>query len=92
MGRKLGSCATLDEGELGPHLKQRGQGRGLPVCWASSSSNHVFGHSMPTLHRGQNRTDRQTDRSTVRPGEPFYIRSSKNETWHGGRPRRHIVL
>jgi len=26
MGRKLGGCASLGEGELGPHLAQCGQG------------------------------------------------------------------
>jgi len=32
MGRKLGVCPLFVEGELGPHLTQCGQGRGLPVC------------------------------------------------------------
>ena len=33
MGRKLGGgCAHLGEGEVGPHLTQCGQGRGLPAC------------------------------------------------------------
>jgi len=37
MGRKMGeSCAPLGEGELGPHLTQCGQGRGLPACQVSS--------------------------------------------------------
>ena len=31
MGRKLGAV-PLFEGELGPHLTQSGQGRGLPAC------------------------------------------------------------
>jgi len=29
MGRKLGGCAPLEEGELGPHLTQCGLGWGL---------------------------------------------------------------
>jgi len=36
MGRKLGGCAPLGEGELGLHLTQCGQGRGLPACHVSS--------------------------------------------------------
>jgi len=36
MGRKLGGCAPLGEGELGPHLTQCGQGRGLPERQVSS--------------------------------------------------------
>jgi len=30
-----GGCAPLGEGELGPHLTQCGQGRGLPACQVS---------------------------------------------------------
>jgi len=36
MGRKLGVSAPLEVGELGPHLTQCGQGRGLPACQVSS--------------------------------------------------------
>jgi len=36
MGLKLGGSAPLEEGELGPHLTQCGQGQGLPVCQVSS--------------------------------------------------------
>jgi len=36
MGRKLGGCDPLGEGELGSHLTQCGQGRGLPACQVSS--------------------------------------------------------
>jgi len=31
-GPKMGDCALLGEGELGPHLTQCDQGRGLPAC------------------------------------------------------------
>jgi len=57
MGRKLGDCAPLDEGELNPHLTQCGQGRGL--CTPS------FILIRPTVHeryRQTGQTDRQTDR------------------------------
>ena len=54
MGRKWG-CAPLGEGQLGPHLTQCGQGRGLPACQVSSSFIQSFGHSTPT-----SQTDRQT--------------------------------
>jgi len=57
MGRKLGGCAPLGEGELGPHLTQCGQGRGQPARQVSSWSVQPFGHSARTLQ-----TDRQTDR------------------------------
>jgi len=63
MGRKFGGgCAPLGEGELGPHLTQCGQCRGLPACQVSSWSVHPFGHSARTLH-----TDRQdrTDNSPI---------------------------
>ena len=36
MGRKLADCAPLGVRELGPHLTQCGQGRGLPACQVSS--------------------------------------------------------
>jgi len=35
MCRKLGGCAPLEEGELGSHLTQCGQGRGRPTCMPS---------------------------------------------------------
>jgi len=55
MGRKLeeGLC-PFGEGELGPRLKQCGQGRGLPASQVSAWSVQPFGHSTPTL---------QTDRA-----------------------------
>jgi len=53
MGRRLGGCAPLEEGELGPHLTQCGQGRDLPACQVSSSSIQPFGHSAPTSQTGQ---------------------------------------
>jgi len=36
MGQNIGGYAPLMEGELGPHLTQCGQGRGLPPCQVSS--------------------------------------------------------
>jgi len=42
-------------GELGPHLIQCGQGRGLPACQVPSWSVQLFGHSART-----SQTDRQT--------------------------------
>jgi len=36
MGGKLRGCAPLREGELGRHLTQCGQGRGLPASQVSS--------------------------------------------------------
>ena len=42
MGRKLGELAPLGEGELGPHLMQCGQGRGLPAgCMPSFILIHL---------------------------------------------------
>ena len=49
-------------GELGSHLTQCGQGRGLPACQVSSWSVQPFGHSARTLQ-----TDRQTDRQENGP-------------------------
>ena len=57
-GPKIGGPYPLGEGELGPHLTQYGQGRGLPACQVSSWSVQPFGHSAPTLQT--DRTDRQT--------------------------------
>jgi len=62
MGRKLGGgCTPLEDGELGPHLSQCGQGRGLPACQVSSWSVQPFGHSTPTLQTGHDRRDRQNN-------------------------------
>ena len=36
MGRKLGSCPLLGEGELGPHLTQYRLGQGLPPYQVAS--------------------------------------------------------
>jgi len=58
MGRKLGSCAPLGEGELGPHLTQCVRAWGLPASQVSSWSFQPFGHIAPTLQT--DRTDRQT--------------------------------
>ena len=41
-------------GEVGPHLTQCGQGRGLPACQGTSGSVQPFGHSART-----SKTDRQ---------------------------------
>ena len=73
MGQQLG---PLGEGELGPHLTQCYQGRGLPACQISSLSIQPFGHSTPTLQT--DRQYRQRDNGLVALGEPFYKRSRKN--------------
>jgi len=57
----MGGCAPLGEGELGPHLIQCGQGRGVPACQVSSWSVQPFGHSARTLQT--DRQDRQRDRT-----------------------------
>jgi len=44
-----GVCAPLGEGELGSHLTQCGQGRGLRACQVSSWSVEPFVHNTPTL-------------------------------------------
>ena len=56
MGWKL--PPPLEEGELGPHLTQCGQGRGLPACQVSSWSIQPFGHNTPTSVT--DRSDRQS--------------------------------
>jgi len=48
-------CAPLGEGELGPHLTQCGQGRGLPPCQVSSWSVNC----LAIIHQCY-RQDRQT--------------------------------
>jgi len=60
---KIGGCAPLGDGEMGPHLTQCGQDRGLPACQVSSWSVKPFDHGTPTLQ-----TDRQdsTGQTTVR--------------------------
>jgi len=68
-----GACAPLGEGELGLHLTQCRQGRGLPLCHVSSWPIQLFGHNTPTLQR-----DKQTDKGPVAYGEPFYKQSPKN--------------
>jgi len=47
--KNMGGCAPFGEWELGPHLTQCGQGRGLPACQVSSWSVQPFGHSAQTL-------------------------------------------
>ena len=59
-GLKIGGCAPLGEGELGPHLTQCGQGRGLPAVL------HAKFHLDPsnrlaTIHQRYRQTG-QTDR------------------------------
>jgi len=54
MGRKLGAVPLWSR-ELGPHLTQCGQGRGLPARRVSFWSVKPFGHNTPT-----SQTDRQT--------------------------------
>ena len=63
MGQKFGAVPLLG-GELGPHLIQCGQGRGLPACQVSSRSLQPFGHKTATLQTGQ--TDRQRSDSIGR--------------------------
>ena len=59
MGRKLGGCAPLGEGELGPHLTQCGQGRGLlRANFRLDPSNRLA--TVHERHRQTDRTDRQT--------------------------------
>jgi len=60
MHRKLGSCASLGEGELGPYLTQCGQGR--RYLHAEFHLNPSNRYSTPTFQTGQDRTDVQTDR------------------------------
>jgi len=61
MGRKLG--------EMGPHLTQCGQGRGLPPCQVSSWSIQPFRHNTPTLQTGQT-TVRQHRANRFTDGRP----------------------
>jgi len=56
-----GLC-PFGEGELGPHLTQCGQGRGLPAHQVSSWSIQPFGHNTPT-----SQTDRQTGQTNSDP-------------------------
>jgi len=66
MGRKLGGCARLWEGQLGPDLTQCGQGRGLPACQVSSWSVKPFGQNTPTLQTDRTGQDRQRSDSIGR--------------------------
>jgi len=69
MGRKLSGCAPLGDGELGPHLRQCGEGRGLPAYQVSSWPIQPFGHSTPTSQTGQTGRSkkRRDDRTLSRP-------------------------
>jgi len=59
-GPKIGwGLCPFGGGELGFHLKQCGQGRGLPAYQVSSWSVQPFCHSARS-HRQTGRTDRQT--------------------------------
>jgi len=82
---KIGGCAALRERDLGPHLRQCGQDRGIPECHVSSSSDQPFGHNTPTLQTGQDRTGRQRSDSISEPG-PFYKRSLKYRALEGSMP------
>jgi len=52
-----GGAVPFWGGEVGSHLIQCGQGRGLPACQVSSGCIQPFDHSAPTLQT--DRTDRQ---------------------------------
>jgi len=70
MGQKLTGAPPpyWREEQLGLHVTQCGQDRGLPACQIVSWSIQPFGHSTPTSQT--DRTDRQ--RSDSRGGgEPF---------------------
>jgi len=74
----------LGEGELGPHLTQCGQGRGLPACQVSSWSIQPFGHNAPTSQTDRTGDTWQTgqtgqDNGPIALGEAFYKRSPKND-------------
>jgi len=58
MDRKLRIVSFFGEGELGPHLKQYGWGRGLPPCQVYAWVIEPFGHNTPTLQTDI--ADRQT--------------------------------
>jgi len=61
-GPKIVGCAPLGEGELGPHLTQCGQGRGLPAAkFHLDPSNRL--DTVHERHR-RNRTDRQDRQQT----------------------------
>jgi len=74
-------CSPLGERELGPHLTQCGQGRGLPAAkFQLDPSNRLA-----TIHQRHRQTDRtgqdrtgQTDNGPIAEGEPFYKLSLKN--------------
>ena len=61
-GPKIGGLCPFWGGELGPHLTQCGQCRGLPACQVSSWSVQPFGHSARTLQTGQ-RTEQERQRT-----------------------------
>jgi len=73
MAKNWGLC-PFGGGELGPHLTQCGQDRGLPVSEVSSWSVQLSGHSTPTSQTGQ------IDNGLIAQGEPFYKRSPKDWT------------
>ena len=66
-GPKIGGCAPLGEGELGPHLTQRGHGR----CLRAEAYLHAKFHLDPsnrvaTMHQRYRQTDRTgQDRQTT---------------------------
>jgi len=76
-GPKIGGCAPLGEGELGPHLTQCCQGR---PAYLHAKFHLDLSNRLATVHE-RYRQDRQTDRTDNGPiayGEPFYKRSPKN--------------
>jgi len=61
MGRNLGGCAPLGEGELGPHLTQCGRAEAyLLAKFRLDPSNRLA--TVHERHRQTGQTDRQTDR------------------------------
>ena len=76
MGQKLGGCAPLGEVELGPHLTQCGQGRGLSARQVSSWSIQPF--AACTIHQRYRETGQDINNGLIAYREPFCKRSPKN--------------
>jgi len=51
-GPKIGELCPFGQAQLGPHLTQCGQGRGLPLCQVSAWSIQPFGRSTQTSQTG----------------------------------------
>jgi len=85
-GPKIGVCAHLREGELGPNLIRGGQGRGLLPGHVSSGSMQPFGHNTPTSERQQT-TVRYHRANRFTNGLPkMRIRTKSNGLLPGLRP------